>query len=68
MFVFTDRMCDCIKIIFIRLRDRIVAVCLLTLRETVLIYYFCNVILALYFLTVRVNVLNNYLYGNMTKL
>ena len=34
--VFNDGTCDCVKVIFIGEHDRTVAVCLLTLRVTVL--------------------------------
>jgi len=36
MCVFTDCTCDCVKVIFIWKYDRTVAVCLLTVRVTVL--------------------------------
>jgi len=34
--VFNDGPCDCVNVIFIRLYNRIVALCLLTVRVTVL--------------------------------
>ena len=34
--MFIDGTCDCVKVIFIRKHDRTVAVCLLTVRVTVL--------------------------------
>jgi len=42
--VFTDGTCDCVKVIFIRQNERTLAVCLLTLRVTVLkLYLYDNI-------------------------
>jgi len=37
--MFTVGMCDCVKVIFIISNDKTLAVCLLTVRVTVLRYY-----------------------------